>query len=139
MNMKTITSLIAIIVLFAVGIYLAKDANKRSALEETAETFIEVVNTEEGEIEIETDRPLTESFSNPFSNKKLAREKAAEQKNNYAYRAQKVVTTVVDTITKPFTLGFYYLNNINKKGVEKCTLSDLSREDVSKDIPEYDL
>ncbi len=126
---NTIISLLAVAVLVGVAIYLFKDKQKNNPKAD-APVFVEVVQTESGEEEIELDRPLSQSFSNALSNNQQTSSSVATSQSSQT-TAQKVVTA----ITKPFMLGFYYFNTINKYGVEECTPRDST--DSEEEFPEY--
>lgn len=134
---NTIITLLAIGVLIAVGIHVSNTNKNRENNRDIDKgpMHVEVVKTEAGEEEIELDRPLSQSFSNALSNAETSTSSTSET-NSVTYVAKKTFTNVIETIVKPFTLGFYYFDTINKHGIEKC-IPTTSDSDEEEDFPEY--
>lgn len=128
MKTNTWTTILAIVVLLLVGIYTLR-TRPDTTLDSEPTTYTEVINGEE----VTLNYPLVESFSNPTSNSLVARSKAT----NNTSRNTTFVSNVVAAVAKPFTLGFYYFDNIKKKGLENCNGRDITGESEALEFPEY--
>jgi hypothetical protein len=134
---NTLLTILAVLVLLGVGYYLLQE--KKEANYEPEKTYTEIVENIDGETqEIELDHPLTESFSNSKSNTETSRVSAETPSNDseLGTASKNVFNKVIKTITKPFTLGFYYLDTINKHGIDKCIAGKTDSDD-DEDFPEY--
>lgn len=130
---NTLLSILAVIVLAGVGYHVIKQ--NKEYTKDTEKTFVEEVIDENGETqEVELEYPLTESFSSAGSNveNNLVIVKNNAQKQQYSV----VKNTLYKAAATPFTFGFYYLDTINKHGIDKCKLSDDDTDD-SEDVREY--
>ncbi|MCA9352662.1 hypothetical protein KC901_00585 [Patescibacteria group bacterium] len=119
-KIDTWITIIAALVLIAVGIYLL---HKNNDAKDT--TYVEVIDGEE----VVLDHPLTESFSNAESNKES---KKQQKKGSQVYSG---VTHVAQKIAEPFILGFYYLKNFAHHDDVPC---DLSAQPDEVEFPDYD-
>ena len=138
-NKNSLVTLLAIVVLIGVGVYVyATNQNRENNRDvDTGVVHTEVVKTEIGEVEIELDRPLSQSFSNAVSNTETTPTQTTETNSTKKYFAQNTIQNVVEAVVRPFTLGFYYFDTINDNGIEKCSAQN--RNDIDeKDLPNYD-
>lgn len=131
---KTFTTLLAVLVLLVVGIYLFNQKNKEP--QEPTTIYTETVVDESGEeVEINLDRPLTESFSNAVSNNTSDKPQTVAVHTPTTYP---VVEYVAETLARPFILGFYYFDTINKKGIDRCKPKINQTEKEKEKFPKYD-
>jgi len=128
MHMKkttnTIVTIVALLLLGATGLYMLTDKDSQHDHDHPHEYF----ETIAGE-EVVLDVPLTESFSNEASNRRVAEEAAIAKNTSSSFPGY-----VKDTVVKPFTLGLYYLKNF--ENVSQCATARTS-SDSSEEAIEY--
>lgn len=130
---NTIVTILAAVILVIVGMHLSKENKKRNIPENMDEPmFVEVVTTEKGEIEIESEKPLIESFSNAVSNANFVDTSRVDKPKTSSL---KVINNPVEKKSKPFTFGIYFLDVLNKHGAEKCT--SLEKGVGHEKLPKY--
>ena len=116
-------TIIAVVILGLVGMYLL---NKNKSPEIV--TYLEVIDGEE----VTLDYPLVESFSNPESNKQ------ADVTSTNSSKILATVNHVVETVKKPFILGFYYVDNFKDFDLQPCqSLNGSKVRDA--EFPEYNV
>ncbi|MCA9352386.1 hypothetical protein KC866_03295 [Patescibacteria group bacterium] len=125
-NTNTWLTIVAVVVLALVGWYVIDSQQDSEKI-----TYTEVINGEK----VELDYPLIESFSNAESNTDT-NNGAPQVAGVSTSVGSSVVNAVVQTITKPFIFGLYYLKNINDLGLDACTVA--GGDDTNIEFPDYD-
>lgn len=111
---NTIIGIIAIGVLALTGMSVAqKNKNTSDIIAHEAAKFSDGINVASEDSIEETIKSSTQSFSNAQSNQEVALAKS---------RRQARLRALSRKLKKPFSLGFYYLDTIDKYGVEECAL-----------------
>lgn len=109
-NINNIISLIALLILIALGWYLFSEQKKFET--KNIETHTVVIDGEEVYIEY----PLVHSFSNEKSNIDVP----APTRIFSTPSVYTAVQSTVQSVSQPFTFGLYYINNILEKGIDEC-------------------
>ncbi len=122
MKFKYIFLIVAVVLFSGIGISTIK--NNAPEKKNISPVTIEVIDDEEFTV----DPPFIPSFSNAESNKKVSTTKpqVVTTSLSSSKKTKNPVTPNVNTFVEPLEIGFYYLDTINKQGIDACSLVDES-------------